>query len=37
MLVSVDEFAARMKAAVIGRRRSGGDIVIIARTDAMQS
>lgn len=37
VLVSVEEFASRMRAAVLGRRRSSGDIVIIARTDAMQS
>lgn len=36
-LVSTDEFAARIRAARLARDQSGGDIVIIARTDALQS
>lgn len=36
-LVSIDEFAARIRAARLAREQSGGDIVIIARTDALQS
>ncbi|KAH7068259.1 carboxyvinyl-carboxyphosphonate phosphorylmutase [Paraphoma chrysanthemicola] len=35
-LVDVDEFASRIRAAVLAREASGGDIVIIARTDALQ-
>ncbi|KAF2822192.1 carboxyvinyl-carboxyphosphonate phosphorylmutase [Ophiobolus disseminans] len=35
-LVTVNEYASRIRAAVLARRRSGGDIVIIARTDALQ-
>jgi 2-methylisocitrate lyase-like PEP mutase family enzyme len=35
-LVSVDEYASRIRAAVLARKQSGGDIVIIARTDALQ-
>jgi 2-methylisocitrate lyase-like PEP mutase family enzyme len=35
-LVDVDEFASRIRAAVLAREQSGGDIVIIARTDALQ-
>ncbi|EMD58871.1 hypothetical protein GGP41_000615 [Bipolaris sorokiniana] len=36
-LVSVEEFEARIRAARLARDESGGDIVIIARTDALQS
>ncbi|USP78183.1 hypothetical protein yc1106_05457 [Curvularia clavata] len=36
-LVSTEEFAARICAARLAREQSGGDIVIIARTDALQS
>ncbi|KAL6158280.1 hypothetical protein ACJQWK_08077 [Exserohilum turcicum] len=36
-LVSTSEFEARIRAAVLARDASGGDIVIIARTDALQS
>lgn len=36
-LVDVDEFAARIRAARLAREQSGSDIVIIARTDALQS
>ena len=36
-LVDEDEFLARIRAAVNARSNSGGDIVIIARTDALQS
>ncbi|EUC45585.1 hypothetical protein COCMIDRAFT_95101 [Bipolaris oryzae ATCC 44560] len=36
-LVSIDEFEARIRAARLARDESGGDIVIIARTDALQS
>ncbi|SPO07048.1 related to carboxyphosphonoenolpyruvate phosphonomutase [Cephalotrichum gorgonifer] len=36
-LVEEDEFLARIKAAVMARRNGPGDIVIIARTDALQS
>ncbi|CAI4214288.1 unnamed protein product [Parascedosporium putredinis] len=36
-LVSEEEFLARIKAAVMARAASNGDIVIIARTDALQS
>ncbi|KAH8722753.1 methylisocitrate lyase-like protein [Phaeosphaeriaceae sp. PMI808] len=35
-LVSVDDYASRIRAAVLAREQSGGDIVIIARTDALQ-
>ncbi|KAF2126785.1 methylisocitrate lyase-like protein [Dothidotthia symphoricarpi CBS 119687] len=35
-LVSTAEYASRIKAAVLAREQSGGDIVIIARTDALQ-
>jgi 2-methylisocitrate lyase-like PEP mutase family enzyme len=35
-LVPVEEYASRIRAAVLARRQSGGDIVIIARTDALQ-
>jgi 2-methylisocitrate lyase-like PEP mutase family enzyme len=35
-LVDVKEFASRIKAASMAREESGGDIVIIARTDALQ-
>jgi 2-methylisocitrate lyase-like PEP mutase family enzyme len=36
-LVDTSEFVSRIKAAVMARARSHGDIVIIARTDALQS
>jgi len=36
-LVSEDEFLARIKAATMAREKAQGDIVIIARTDALQS
>ncbi|KAF2643799.1 carboxyvinyl-carboxyphosphonate phosphorylmutase [Massarina eburnea CBS 473.64] len=36
-LVEEDEFVSRIRAATIARQQSGGDIVIIARTDALQS
>ncbi|KAH8198694.1 hypothetical protein TruAng_007153 [Truncatella angustata] len=36
-LVDVDTYAARIKAAAHARERMGQDIVIIARTDALQS
>jgi 2-methylisocitrate lyase-like PEP mutase family enzyme len=36
-LVSQDIFVSRIKAAVAARKRLGSDIVIIARTDALQS
>lgn len=36
-LVSVEEYEARIRAAALAREESGGDIVIIARTDALQS
>ena len=36
-LVPEDEFLSRIKAAVMARSKSQGDIVIIARTDALQS
>ena len=36
-LASEDEFISRIKAAVNARSRESGDIVIIARTDALQS
>lgn len=36
-LVPEDEFLSRIKAAVNAREASGGDIVIIARTDALAS
>lgn len=35
-LVDIEEYASRMRAAVKAREQSGGDIVIIARTDALQ-
>lgn len=35
-LVSIQEYASRIRAAVLARKQSGGDIVIIARTDALQ-
>jgi 2-methylisocitrate lyase-like PEP mutase family enzyme len=35
-LVDINEYASRMRAAVLARSQSGGDIVIIARTDALQ-
>ncbi|KAF2028648.1 methylisocitrate lyase-like protein [Setomelanomma holmii] len=35
-LVNVEEYASRIRAAVLARQQSGGDIVIIARTDALQ-
>lgn len=34
-LVDIDEFVSRIRAAVMARQKSGGDIVIIARTDAL--
>lgn len=34
--VSLDEFLGRISAAVMARKREGGDIVIIARSDALQ-
>ncbi|OKL57260.1 hypothetical protein UA08_07426 [Talaromyces atroroseus] len=36
-IVEEDEFLSRIRAAVNARKQSGGDIVIIARTDALQS
>jgi 2-methylisocitrate lyase-like PEP mutase family enzyme len=36
-LVSEDEYVSRIRAAVNARAKSTGDIVIIARTDALQS
>lgn len=36
-LVSVEEYASRIKAAVMARNAARGDIVLIARTDALQS
>ena len=36
-LVDLDEYCARIRAARLARERAGGDIVIIARTDALQS
>ncbi|KAI8959030.1 putative carboxyphosphonoenolpyruvate mutase [Daldinia sp. FL1419] len=36
-LVSEDEFVSRIRAAVHAREKEGGDIVIIARTDALDS
>jgi 2-methylisocitrate lyase-like PEP mutase family enzyme len=36
-LVTVEEYRARIRAASMARDASGGDIVIIARTDALQS
>jgi len=36
-LVSVEEYASRIKAAVMARSAARGDIVLIARTDALQS
>jgi 2-methylisocitrate lyase-like PEP mutase family enzyme len=35
-LVEINEYASRIRAAVLAREQSGGDIVIIARTDALQ-
>ncbi|KAI4659874.1 uncharacterized protein J4E79_005676 [Alternaria viburni] len=35
-LVDIEEFEARIRAARLAREASGGDIVIIARTDALQ-
>ncbi|PVI04716.1 carboxyvinyl-carboxyphosphonate phosphorylmutase [Periconia macrospinosa] len=35
-VVDPEEFASRIRAAVLAREQSGGDIVIIARTDALQ-
>jgi 2-methylisocitrate lyase-like PEP mutase family enzyme len=35
-LVDVEEYASRIRAAALARTRSGSDIVIIARTDALQ-
>lgn len=35
-VVEQDEFTSRIRAAVLAREQSGGDIVIIARTDALQ-
>ncbi|CAO2651832.1 Nn.00g001150.m01.CDS01 [Neocucurbitaria sp. VM-36] len=35
-LVEVQEYASRIRAAKLARDQSGGDIVIIARTDALQ-
>ncbi|KAJ4376138.1 hypothetical protein N0V83_001419 [Neocucurbitaria cava] len=35
-LVDVQEYASRIRAAKLARDQSGGDIVIIARTDALQ-
>ncbi|KAF9739004.1 hypothetical protein PMIN06_012606 [Paraphaeosphaeria minitans] len=34
-LVATDEFVSRIRAAVMAREQSGGDVVIIARTDAL--
>lgn len=34
-LVDVEEFVSRIRAAVLAREQSGGDIVLIARTDAL--
>jgi 2-methylisocitrate lyase-like PEP mutase family enzyme len=36
-LVPEADFVSRIRAAVLAREREGGDIVIIARTDALQS
>lgn len=36
-IVDEDEYLSRIRAAVNARKQSGGDIVIIARTDALQS
>ena len=36
-LVSLDDFLVRIRAAVMARQQSGRDIVLIARTDALQS
>jgi len=36
-LVDINEYASRIRAAVLAREQCGGDIVIIARTDALQS
>ncbi|KAF2792348.1 carboxyvinyl-carboxyphosphonate phosphorylmutase [Melanomma pulvis-pyrius CBS 109.77] len=36
-LVSVEEYTSRIKAAVMARSAARGDIVLIARTDALQS
>ena len=35
-VVEREEFVSRIRAAVLARKRSGGDVVIIARTDALQ-
>ena len=35
-VVETDEYIARIRAAVLARSRSGGDVVLIARTDALQ-
>lgn len=35
-LVDINEYASRIRAAVLARKQSGGDILIIARTDALQ-
>ncbi|KAL6708535.1 hypothetical protein ACN47E_002516 [Coniothyrium glycines] len=35
-LVDIKEYASRIRAACMARKQSGGDIVIIARTDALQ-
>ncbi|PSN66165.1 carboxyvinyl-carboxyphosphonate phosphorylmutase [Corynespora cassiicola Philippines] len=35
-LVDTDEYVSRIKAAVLAREQSGSDIVLIARTDALQ-
>jgi 2-methylisocitrate lyase-like PEP mutase family enzyme len=36
-LVDINEYASRIRAAALAREQSDGDIVIIARTDALQS
>ncbi|CAA9961498.1 PrpB PEP phosphonomutase [Pyrenophora teres f. maculata] len=36
-LVDIDEYRTRIRAARLARQQAGGDIVIIARTDALQS
>lgn len=36
-LVDIEEYSSRIRAAALARKKSGGDIVIIARTDALQS
>ncbi|KAF2014953.1 carboxyvinyl-carboxyphosphonate phosphorylmutase [Aaosphaeria arxii CBS 175.79] len=35
-VVDIDEYVSRIRAAVMAREQSGGDIVLIARTDALQ-